>query len=260
MSDTTQTAPQQRPVALPERIRYSIVVPCYNEQDSIVPLIEEIIAVIGDDSTFEIVIVDDGSTDQTRSRLAQAKNRLAVPFRAIVHAVNCGQSAAIYSGVDAAGGEWIITLDGDGQNDPGDIPNLINTLDATTGASGSPIICGHRTTRRDPWVRKLSSMVANIVRSRLLNDATPDTGCGLKLFRRDAFMRLPRFDHMHRFLPALMLRDGGVIVSVAVGHRPRRTGQSNYGIHNRLWSGIVDLIGVMWLRRRQFKSTNYEEL
>lgn len=217
-------------------------------------------AVTRGDPSFEIVVVDDCSVDQTKIRLAQAKDRFAAPIRVIVHSLNCGQSAAICSGIDAARGDWIVTLDGDGQNNPRDIPKLIDALNARRQDARIPIICGHRTTRRDPWIRKISSVVANAVRSRLLRDATPDTGCGLKLFYRESFMRLPRFDHMHRFLPALMLRNGGVIVSVAVHHRPRRAGQSSYGIHNRLWPGIIDLVGVMWLRRRQFKSTNCEEL
>lgn len=239
--------------------RYSIVVPCYNEQDSIVPLLEEIAAMTGGDPAFEIIIIDDCSVDETKMRLLAAKDRLIVPFRTISHALNRGQSAAICTGIDAARGDWIATLDGDGQNDPNDIPRLIEILSDASVKPGVPIICGHRRTRRDPWVRRSSSRIANIVRSALLKDATPDTGCGLKLICRESFMRLPRFDHMHRFLPALIQRDGGYVISVAVGHRPRRAGQSKYGIRDRLWVGIVDMVGVMWLSRRRFKQTNYEE-
>lgn len=246
--------------ATPSEPRYSIVVPCYNEQDSIIALAEEILGVTGGDPAFELIVVDDCSTDDTRARLAAARAGLAGPLRIVAHAVNSGQSAAICSGVDAARGQWIITLDGDGQNDPADIPNLIRVLEAAPPAGGQPIICGHRTTRRDTVVRRLSSRVANAVRAALLRDETPDTGCGLKLIHRRAFLRLPRFDHMHRFLPALIRRDGGRVISVPVGHRARRAGVSKYGIHNRLWVGIVDLVGVMWLVRRRFKSTNNEEI
>lgn len=239
--------------------QYSVVVPCYNEQDSIVPLLDEIVAMIAGDPAFEIIIVDDCSEDATRARLMQAKERLIPAPKLVSHEVNAGQSAAICTGIDVAKGAWIATLDGDGQNDPNDIPKLIKILNGARDESRVPIICGHRTTRRDSWVRKLSSRVANTVRAGLLNDATADTGCGLKLISRQAFMRLPRFDHMHRFLPALIQRDGGYVISVAVGHRPRQAGYSKYGIHNRLWAGIIDLVGVMWLRRRKFTSTNFEE-
>ena len=240
--------------------RYSIVVPCFNEQDNIIALAEEILATTGADPAFELIVVDDCSTDETRARLAAARPTLAGPLRIVAHRVNSGQSAAICSGVDAARGEWIVTLDGDGQNDPADIPTLIRVLEAASPAAGQPIICGHRTTRRDTTVRRLSSRIANAVRGTLLRDETPDTGCGLKLIHREAFLRLPRFDHMHRFLPALVRRDGGSVISVPVGHRARLAGVSKYGIHNRLWVGIVDIVGVMWLVRRRFKSTNNEEI
>lgn len=240
--------------------RYSIVVPCYNEQDSIVALAEEILGVTGADPAFELIVVDDCSTDETRARLVAARAGLEGPLRLVAHQVNSGQSAAICSGVDAARGDWIVTLDGDGQNDPADIPNLIRVLDSLPAGGGRPIICGHRTTRRDTFVRRLSSRIANTVRGALLRDETPDTGCGLKLINREAFLRLPRFDHMHRFLPALVRRDGGSVISVPVGHRARQGGVSKYGIHNRLWVGIVDIVGVMWLVRRRFKPTNNEEI
>lgn len=240
--------------------RYSIVVPCYNEADSIVPLLDEIISMTAGDENYEIIIVDDHSNDETLQRLRAAREDPQRRFKIIAHTINSGQSAAVCSGVDAARGAWIATLDGDGQNDPADIPRLIEVLDEQTGDGARPIICGHRTARQDSAVKKFSSRIANKVRSSLLADDTPDTGCGLKLIHRESFLRWPRFDHMHRFLPALAKREGGYVVSVPVGHRARQAGQSKYGIHNRLWVGIIDLVGVIWLRRRRFKATEYEEI
>jgi dolichol-phosphate mannosyltransferase len=145
---------------------------------------------------------------------------------------------------------WIATLDGDGQNDPADIPHLLARLQAAAPEEDLHMLAGWRSKRQDSWLRRLSSKVANGVRGRLLRDATPDTGCGLKVFSRETFLRLPNFSHMHRFLPALVQRHGGRVVSVPVSHRPRERGISKYGLHNRLWVGIVDLFGVMWLLRR----------
>jgi dolichol-phosphate mannosyltransferase len=153
----------------------------------------------------------------------------------------------------AARGRLVATLDGDGQNDPADIPALLVRWRAEGGDAadaGPMLLAGWRAARSDDWLRRLSSRVANGVRSRALGDGTPDTGCGLKLFARESFLALPYFDHMHRFLPALVRRHGGRVISVPVRHRPRRRGQSHYGVWNRLWVGIVDLGGVMWLRRR----------
>ena len=154
------------------------------------------------------------------------------------------------TGMRAARGEWVATLDGDGQNDPADIPKLLAARDAAGQAVNLHLIGGFRRTRRDSWIKRISSRVANGVRSRLLGDATPDTGCGLKLIARAAYLELPFFDHMHRFLPALGQRHGGATLSVEVNHRLRTRGTSNYGLFDRLWVGIVDLAGVMWLRRR----------
>lgn len=223
----------------------SIVVPVYNEAENVVPLIEEIRAQLQGLASYEVIFVDDGSDDGTGERLSS----LDVPnLRVIRHRERCGQSTAIRTGVRTARADWVVTLDGDGQNDPGDIGVL---LAAKEDAGNEPLlVTGHRRERRDSLMKRVSSRVANAVRGRLLGDRTPDTGCGLKLFRRDAFLELPYFDHMHRFLPALFLRAGGRVVSVNVRHRPRRHGKSKYGIHNRLWVGIIDLLGVMWLRAR----------
>jgi dolichol-phosphate mannosyltransferase len=157
------------------------------------------------------------------------------------------------TGIRAARGDWIVTLDGDGQNDPADIANLVAARDAALrGDPANPavMVCGRRARRRDTALRRVASRVANTVRAAALGDRTADTGCSLKLFRRQDFLAMPWFDHMHRFLPALMLRQGGAVASVDVGHRPRHSGKSNYGLFDRLWVGIVDLFGVMWLMRR----------
>ncbi|MDZ7591206.1 MAG: glycosyltransferase family 2 protein [Rubrivivax sp.] len=229
--------------------RLSVVVPVRNEADNVLPLIEEIHAALHDSTDFELIVVDDGSTDATAQRLAQAQ--AAFPrLRVVRHARGYGQSTAIASGVRAARHPWIATLDGDRQNHPADLPGLLDALRPGRRAPNLAMVIGWRTARHDSAVRRLSSRIANGVRARLLGDATPDTGCGLKVFPRELFLRLPFFDHLHRFLPALVQREGGQVVSVPVSHRARPAGTSKYGIHNRLWVGIVDLFGVMWLQRR----------
>lgn len=222
----------------------SVVVPVRNEGANIDSLIAEIEAALAA-IPHEVVYVDDGSTDDTPLRLADA--RATAPLVVRRHRASCGQSAAIVTGVRAAGGTWIATLDGDGQNDPADIPALFARAQA---ASGLVLFAGHRVTRRDTRAKRVASRLANGIRARLLGDATPDTGCGLKLFRRDAFLLLPHFDHMHRYLPALFIRAGGRVESVPVNHRPRTRGTSNYGTLDRLWVGIFDLAGMYWLQRR----------
>ncbi len=208
------------------------------------PLIAEIRANLAG-IAHEIVYVDDGSTDGTALALAAAAAEAPLTRRR--HRTSCGQSAAILTGVRAASGTWIATLDGDGQNDPADIPALLARAQSEPGLV---LIAGHRTQRRDSAVKRLSSRIANRLRAAALRDATPDSGCGLKLFRRDAFLDLPAFDHMHRFLPALFIRAGGRVISVPVNHRPRLQGTSNYGTLDRALVGIVDLLGVAWLQRR----------
>lgn len=230
-----------------DRIRLSVVVPVHNESGNIEPLYREITEVMSDGPAWEALFVDDGSSDDGVSemdRLCRSETR----FRLIRLQDCCGQSTALIVGVRQARGDWIITLDGDGQNDPADIPKLL----AAAEQAGDPgvLVIGHRTRRHDSGLRRLSSKWANGVRSRMLGDNTPDSGCGLKVFRRDMFLELPYFDHMHRFLPALFQRAGGSVHSVAIGHRPRVRGRSKYGVHNRLWVGIVDLFGVRWLMRR----------
>jgi dolichol-phosphate mannosyltransferase len=227
----------------------SVVIPVCNEQDNVLPLAREIHEALAASYRFETVFVDDGSTDGTAQAVRAARAAGMPEIRLIRHSVRSGQSAAVATGVRAARAPWIATLDGDGQNDPADIPKLV---DVARG-SASPrlrLVMGNRTTRRDTWLRRLSSRVANSVRGTLLGDGTPDTGCGIKVFDRAVFLDVPRFDHMHRFMPALFQREGYEVVSVPVNHRERVRGKSKYGLHNRLWVGIVDLFGVMWLIRR----------
>ena len=243
-ADTAATAP--RPAAFP---LVSVVVPVRNEAPNIAPLVAEIEAALAA-LPHEIVYVDDGSTDGTPVALREAAAGLlaeGLRLRWLRHSRSCGQSAAVATGVRAAHGEWIATLDGDGQNDPADIPRLLRRAQREGGAV---LVAGHRVARRDTWVKRRTSRIANAVRSRLLGDATPDSGCGLKVFPRALFLDLPAFDHMHRFLPALVLRAGGRVVSEPVNHRPRLRGRSNYGTLDRLAVSLFDLMGVAWLQRR----------
>jgi dolichol-phosphate mannosyltransferase len=227
----------------------SVVIPVCNEEANVLPLAREIaVALAG--RPFEILFVDDGSTDATATQVLEARREIP-SVRLLRHSRRSGQSAAVHSGVRHARAEWIATLDGDGQNDPADIPALVAAgVAARRATPGVLLVMGNRTTRRDTWLRRLSSRVANGVRGGLLGDGTPDTGCGLKVFHRETFLDLPYFDHMHRFVPALFQRHGAGVISVPVNHRPRLQGQSKYGLFNRLWVGIVDLFGVMWLRKR----------
>jgi len=227
----------------------SVVVPVHNEAENIAPLVAEIRAALAGLVPFEIVYVDDGSSDDSVARL-RATRAGAPELRIVRHRRSCGQSAAIVTGVRAARGDWIATLDGDGQNDPADIPVLWAAAHDPAAPAPAGLVCGHRTSRRDTAAKRWASRVANGVRRRMLRDDTPDTGCGLKLFRRDAFLELPAFDHMHRFLPALFRRRGETVRSVPVNHRARTRGHSHYGVLDRLAVGIVDLLGVMWLMRR----------
>ena len=234
----------------------AIVIPVHNEAENIAPLLDDIQAVLGEHHGHDISVVDDGSSDATAAALDACRSR--IPHLQVLRHADCrGQSAAIISGVRAAQRDWIATLDGDGQNDPADISRLCEVIRSSPERVW--LVNGYRRQRRDSWLKRLSSRIANSVRSFVLGDRTPDTGCGLKVFRRSVFLQLPRFDHMHRFLPALMQMQGGEVVSVEVGHRERRRGQSNYGVHNRLWAGIVDLLGVLWLQRRALPTDDKEE-
>jgi len=231
-------------------VKVSIVVPVYNEADNISALIAEIVEAMSGAEAYEIIYVDDGSKDNTAAVLKQIQQDVGM-LRVIHHQQSCGQSTAIYTGVKAASYTCIATLDGDGQNDPVDIPRLYEALMQQRKVNGNLwMVAGWRNKRHDSAWRLFSSKVANAVRSRLLGDDTPDTGCGLKVFLRDEFLRLPYFDHMHRFLPALILRAGGQVISEPVNHRARAHGYSKYGTLDRLWVGVVDILGVIWLQKR----------
>jgi len=227
---------------------FSVVVPVRNEADNISPLIAELKTVMTALQPYEIVIVDDGSDDATPEVLRD-QARACPELRVIRHRSSAGQSAAITNGVNEARAGIIITLDGDGQNDPADIPALLDRFREADNPD-LLLVTGERQKRRDSLLKRLSSRVANAVRGTLLGDHTPDTGCGLKVFSRPAYLAMPGFDHMHRFLPALMLCQGGHVLSVPVNHRARQHGVTKYGVFDRLGVGIVDLFGVMWLQRR----------
>ncbi len=234
-----------------------MVVPVHNEEENVASLVAEIFAALDGNCEFEVIYVDDGSTDGTLDRMRDEARLRGERFRMLRHEKACGQSTAVYSGARAARFPLLVMLDGDGQNDPADIMALVNAV--TDSASQLDMAIGYRKHRQDNWLRRVSSRVANGVRSYLLVDNTPDTGCGLKAIHRDVFLNLPYFNHMHRFLPALVQRQSGKVASIEVNHRPRQRGQSKYGIHNRLWAGIVDLFGVNWLIRRERRPPNVIE-
>lgn len=238
----------------------SVVVPVKNEAGNIAPLVGEIASALQawtPAREFEIVYVNDGSTDATEAEL-RALMAQHVWLRQIRHASACGQSAAIRSGVAAARAPVVVTLDGDGQNDPAFIPALLAALE--TGGAQTGLIAGQRVGRKATGFKKFQSRVANAVRNAVLRDGTRDTGCGLKAFRRDLFLSLPYFDGLHRFLPALVRREGFAIGYVDVVDRPRRHGTSNYGFWDRLWVGLLDLGGVWWLIRRKKHVPNSQEI
>ncbi len=227
-------------------IALSIVIPARNEAQNIGPLIDAIQAVCTGAAAFEIVVVDDAAQDAT-AQVVRDRMRRVGNLRLLSHAVVGGQSAAIHSGVMAARGGIVATLDGDGQNPPEDLPKVFGPL----LAGGTGLVAGQRTGRQDTWSKRAASRIANALRRRLLRDGTRDTGCGLKAFRREDYLALPYFNHMHRFLPALFARAGHPVLLVDVGHRPRQGGRSHYSNLQRGLSGVVDLLGVMWLIRRR---------
>jgi dolichol-phosphate mannosyltransferase len=227
-------------------MKLSVVVPIHNEASNISELAGEIRTALEGRHEYELIFVDDGSDDNSPMVL-EGLQRDVLRIRIVRHRNQCGQSTAIHSGVRHAENPVIVTLDGDGQNDPRDIGTLLDAYAKLQNKSDRIMVTGFRRRRQDSLIRRISSRVANGVRSRLLRDHTPDTGCGLKVFSRELFLSLPYFDHMHRFLPALVKRTGGTILSLEVNHRHRERGKSHYGTIDRLVAGIIDLLGVYWL-------------
>ncbi len=232
----------------PEKILISVVVPVKNEAANIKPLVDELEAALTPLGNFEVIYVNDGSTDATAQTLADLASTRSW-LRQLKHDVSSGQSAAVRSGVRAARGAVISTMDGDGQNNPAYIPVMYQRL--IEGGDKMGLAAGQRTARRDTPFKRFQSRIANKVRGGILKDNTRDSGCGLKTFRREAFLALPYFDAIHRFLPALMIREGYEVCHVDVVDRPRLTGVSNYGFWKRALQGVIDLCGVWWLLKRK---------
>lgn len=228
----------------------SVLIPAKNEASNLTPLLEEIrSALAGED--YEVIVVDDGSTDSSIVELNALRRDGFKQLRILSHSRSLGQSTSIYHAAKAARGHWLATLDGDGQNDPADIPGMLALVRGSEGApDGIKLVAGHRVNRRDTASKRWASRFANGLRSRMLKDATPDTGCGLKVIEREAFLRLPYFDHMHRFIPALIQRHKGRMIVHPVNHRHRGAGVSKYGNLDRALVGILDLFGVWWLIKR----------
>jgi dolichol-phosphate mannosyltransferase len=241
----------QSPIEISAAPTLSVVIPALNEVDNLKPLIDEIMAALAHAEPYEIIVVDDGSTDGTSDMLRDLVP-LVPPLAVLRHRARSGQSAAMRTGVKAAKGAWIMTLDGDGQNDPADMPKLLGVRDQSKLAS--IMVVGNRVNRKDTAGRRIASRLAFGLRLVLLGDDLPDTGCSLKLFRRDDYLELPAFNHMHRFLGALMRARGVPVASIAVNHRPRRAGVSKYTNWGRALVGAWDILGVIWLIRRTIRS------
>lgn len=229
-------------------IDISVVVPVMNEAGNIIPLIRETVAALQGES-FEVLVVDDASTDGTWDLLGTAGAEFPM-LRCLKHDVNCGQSSSIRTGILAARGGIIAVMDGDGQNDPADFPALLAAYRDPSAPKDLRFVQGHRQKRKDTLAKRLASKVGNAIRQGLIRDGAPDTGCGIKVFSREVFLRLPCFDHMHRYMAALILREGFAVHFVPVNHRSRIHGQSKYGNLDRALVSIRDLMGVMWLQRR----------
>lgn len=227
----------------------SIVIPAYNEQDNLKALLESIVQTLRDLDSLEIVIVDDCSSDHTQETCLSLKQTYP-QLTYLRHTKNSGQSASVLTGVKHARFELIATLDGDGQNPPSEIKKLLEAYQNYSADKNKALFAGYRQGRQDPWIKLVSSRIANAIRRKLLKDDCPDTGCGLKLFHKTAFLTLPHFNHMHRFLPALYKRNNYAVVNVPIQHAPRQFGVSKYNTWGRLRVGIVDLFGVAWLARR----------
>jgi dolichol-phosphate mannosyltransferase len=237
----------------------SVLIPAKNEASNLKSLLEEIRIALADEA-YEIIVVDDGSTDASLQELRQTRHSGLSTLRILRHERSLGQSTSLYHAALAARGQWLATLDGDGQNDPADIPGMLALVRSEQGRVDLQLVAGHRVNRRDTASKRWASRFANGLRSRMLKDQTPDTGCGLKLIQRAAFLRLPYFDHMHRFIPALIQRHNGRMITHPVNHRPRTAGISKYGNIDRALVGILDLIGVWWLIRRSRLHAHAQEI
>ena len=231
-----------------ENIEFSVVVPVRDEEGNAANLAREIASVL-DGRSYEMIFVDDASRDDTRAELAELKRELRT-LRLLGHRINSGQSRAVRSGVLAARAPVIGTVDGDGQNDPADLPKLLARLTRPEAPANLGMVAGNRTKRQDGWSKRAASRIANSIRQAALKDGATDSGSGVKVFKREAFLRLPYFDHMHRFMPALMLREGYAVEFLEVNHRQRSAGRSKYTNLGRLAANMTDLWGVMWLRSR----------
>lgn len=229
----------------------TVVVPVRDEAANIGPLVAELRQALDDRFTYELIVVDDGSQDGTWEVLRVLVEDNGGRLSAVRHSRCAGQSMAVLTGAHAGQGTWLVVLDGDGQNDPSDIPSMVeNAIGAAARDARVAGIIGCRTLRRDPWTKRVASELARAVRDFLLHDGIPDIGCGLKVVRRDWYLRLPAFDHMHRFIPVLVQAQGGFMLVQPVSHRPRSSGASKYGLWDRLGAGLVDIAGVRWLRKR----------
>ena len=232
-------------------VTLSVVIPVYNEEDNLGPLLDELVPILRDSgSEFEIICVDDASTDNSLAVLAALKQ--TYPQLSIVqHAVNCGESAGEASGFANARGDWIITIDADQQNDPADIPALMQA------AQSADAVCGVRRQREDDWVKRISSKIANGFRNSVTRDVIADAGCTFRVLRREALREIPVFNGMHRFLPTLLRLQGFKVVEMPVNHRPRTRGVSKYGIGNRMFRGLIDCFAILWWRKRCFPANRF---
>ncbi|WP_370236405.1 MULTISPECIES: glycosyltransferase family 2 protein [Henriciella] len=232
-----------------EPLEFSVVVPVHNEAGNVESLVREISAAL-DGRAYEMVFVDDASTDDTRAVLAGLKQDFPA-LRVLSHRKNAGQSRAIRTGVQAARGRVVGTLDGDGQNDPADLPDLYRALTRADAPEGLVMVMGRRASRKDTAWKRFGSRFANSIRKRMLKDDCDDSGCGIKVIKRDAYLSLPYFDHMHRYMPALVRAEGYETEFMDVNHRERGAGSSKYTNFGRLWAALSDLRGVTWLIRRR---------
>lgn len=228
--------------------KISVVIPIYNEEGNIINLIDELIPIV-DKIGGEIIIVDDNSNDASRDLILKKKNNVNIEILLLEHAKQYGQSAGLLTGIKAAKNDLIVTLDGDGQNDPKDINSMLKVWE-DNNENSYLLVIGHRQNRQDNWSRRYASLMAKRFRKFILKDSTPDSGCGIKVFSRNLFLSLPYFDHIHRFLPALTRRHGGSVISHIVSHRNRSSGVSKYSNWQRFRVGLIDLYGVSWLIKR----------